>query len=45
MPTLAPVNGPRLGPFVLRTEALDAERVWLEENHLVPDNPERNYSK
>ena len=29
---LAPVNGPVLGPFKLRQEALDAERCWLEEN-------------
>lgn len=27
---LAPVNGPRLGPFPLRSLALEAERVWLE---------------
>jgi hypothetical protein len=29
---LAPVNGPRLGPFVRRCEALDAERDWLQKN-------------
>jgi hypothetical protein len=28
---LAPMNGPRLGPFVIRSEALDAEQLWLEE--------------
>ena len=28
---LYPVDGPVLGPFVLRSEALTAERVWLEE--------------
>ena len=28
---LAPMNGPRLGPFALRSQALDAERLWLEE--------------
>jgi hypothetical protein len=27
---LAPVSGPMLGPFDLRSEALDAERAWLE---------------
>ena len=29
---LAPVSGPRLGPFVLRSQALDAEQVWLTEH-------------
>jgi hypothetical protein len=27
---LSPVAGPRLGPFALRSDALAAERVWLE---------------
>jgi hypothetical protein len=27
---LAPVGGPRLGPFARRSQALDAENVWLE---------------
>ncbi|MAT15621.1 MAG: hypothetical protein CMJ46_10170 [Planctomyces sp.] len=27
---LAPVNGPKLGPFDHRTEALAAEQAWLE---------------
>ena len=31
---LAPVNGPKLGPFTKRSEALEAERAWLEENWL-----------
>ena len=31
---LSPVNGPKLGPFALRSAALDAERVWLETNCL-----------
>ncbi len=26
---LAPVSGPRLGPFDRRSEALEAERAWL----------------
>ena len=32
---LTPVNGPMLGPFNLRTHALDAERQWLETHWLV----------
>jgi hypothetical protein len=32
---LAPVSGPQLGPFLRRSEALDAERAWLEANWLV----------
>jgi hypothetical protein len=31
---LAPVSGPQLGPFGLRSEALAAERAWLEVNWL-----------
>ena len=31
---LAPVNGPKLGPFWRRSEALDAERTWLETHWL-----------
>jgi hypothetical protein len=27
---LGPVQGPTLGPFVLRSEALNAERFWLQ---------------
>ncbi len=33
---LAPVNGPRLGPFITRTEALAAEVAWLLEHWLRP---------
>ena len=33
---LAPVGGPLLGPFLLRSRALAAEQLWLEENWLVP---------
>jgi len=29
---LSPVCGPTLGPFTLRSLALDAERAWLEES-------------
>jgi hypothetical protein len=32
---LAPVRGPVLGPFALRSEALAAEREWLEANWLT----------
>jgi hypothetical protein len=31
---LAPVGGPVLGPFDRRSEALEAEVAWLEENWL-----------
>ncbi|WP_164104199.1 hypothetical protein [Candidatus Laterigemmans baculatus] len=33
---LSPVNGPVLGPFACRSEALDAEVRWLEEHWLTP---------
>ena len=32
---LRPVNGPVLGPFNRRSEALDAERDWLETHWLL----------
>ena len=31
---MAPVGGPLLGPFQTRSDALEAERVWLEEHWL-----------
>jgi hypothetical protein len=31
---LSPVNGPQLGPFDFRSEALDAERAWLDRHWL-----------
>ena len=31
---LAPVRGPRLGPFATRSAALQAEREWLEQHWL-----------
>jgi hypothetical protein len=33
---LAPVLGPRLGPFPLRSEAVAAEHRWLEQHWLTP---------
>lgn len=33
---LSPVGGPRLGPFLLRGDALEAERQWLRR-HLAGD--------
>lgn len=33
---LSPVNGPVLGPFTMRTEALAAEIAWLQANWLSP---------
>ena len=30
------VDGPRLGPFTRRSEALAAEVAWLTENRLLP---------
>jgi len=32
---LSPVNGPLLGPFPSRSEALSAERRWLNEHWLI----------
>ncbi|MEZ6096890.1 MAG: hypothetical protein R3C03_22160 [Pirellulaceae bacterium] len=37
---LSPVNGPELGPFSTRSEALRAEVDWLNENWLVPLTPD-----
>ncbi len=40
---LAPVGGPRLGPFALRSQALAAELDWLDHHWLsateAPDPP------
>ena len=33
---LSPVNGPSLGPFPSRNEALAAEQQWLEAHWLTP---------
>lgn len=32
---LTPVNGPRLGPFMQRTAALQAEQQWLAAHWLI----------
>jgi len=37
---LGPCGGPKLGPFQLRQEALDAEVSWIQENRIpIPENP------
>ena len=33
---LAPVGGPRRGPFSRRSDALQAEAEWLQDNWLLP---------
>ena len=33
---LSPVDGPKLGPFERRSQALRAEREWLEQHWLIP---------
>lgn len=33
---LAPVSGPRIGPFARRSEALSAEVAWLRRHWLLP---------
>ena len=35
---MSPVGGPTLGPFPTRSEALAAERRWLEEHWLTRSN-------
>jgi hypothetical protein len=34
---LSPVEGPKLGPFLHRSQALEVERVWLEAHWLSCD--------
>ena len=36
MADLSPVDGPMLGPFDIRSKALDAELRWLNEHWLLP---------
>jgi hypothetical protein len=38
---LSPVQGPVLGPFDRRSEALEAEVEWLEMHWLVSTTPDR----
>ena len=38
---LSPVQGPRLGPFPLRSQALAAEQEWLLAHWLVPPTGNR----
>ena len=33
---LSPVSGPTLGPFLKRTDAIEAEVQWLRDNWLIP---------
>ena len=33
---LSPVNGPKLGPFPQRSDALSAEAAWLDAHWLSP---------
>ena len=35
---LSPVCGPLLGPFLLRSDALAAEKAWLESHWLIPQS-------
>ena len=35
---LSPVDGPTLGPFDKRSDALAAEICWLRDHWLVPDS-------
>jgi hypothetical protein len=35
---LAPVGGPKLGPFARRSDALTAEHQWLESHLLTPNS-------
>jgi hypothetical protein len=38
-PDLAPVGGPKLGPFTRRSEALQAETAWLDQFLLGKGRP------
>ena len=35
---ISPIGGPKLGPFPLRKDALDAEIKWIEEHGLGKEN-------
>ena len=36
---MSPSGGPKIGPFVLREEALNAEAAWLLDNNFGEVNP------
>ena len=36
---MSPVQGPKLGPFAFRSQALHAEREWLELHWLAGASP------
>ena len=38
---LSPVGGPKLGPFLSRSSALQAEHAWLQTNWLVGHDESR----
>jgi hypothetical protein len=38
---MSPVSGPHLGPYPHRSQALEAERQWLETHWLTPVVPAR----
>ncbi len=40
---LGPVGGPKLGPYGLRTEALESELNWLNANWLDHASPETSH--
>jgi len=42
---LSPVDGPALGPFPNRSEALTAEQAWLESHWLVQPTNDRDVSR
>jgi hypothetical protein len=38
--SLDPVNGPKVGPFIARSAALNAESIWLKSHWLIrPEVP------
>ena len=34
---LQPIQGPKLGPFYRRSQALEAETAWLDSHWLMPE--------
>lgn len=41
---LSPVGGPMLGPYRQRSQALDAERAWLEQHWLPATDHDPHFS-